>query len=135
MKADDRREPVFNAAESQTPSMCGNSMHGNRESPQVSSHDGGEKRSGKAICRTPDVYAGGQSDVPIVPEKRTNKTGTPAAESVEERGAPKGNVLPVLLVPDTEPECTRHRRQNTCDGYGQRDAALIATTQGRSRMR
>lgn len=119
MKADDRREPVVNAAESKTPSMCGNSVHGNRESPQVSPQDGGGERSGKATGRTPDVYAGGQSDDSIVPQKRANNVGEragsgycgtrrrkgeptentntglnqlpPTAEPVEERGSIKGN--------------------------------------------
>jgi hypothetical protein len=119
MKADDTREPVFNAAESKTPGMCGNSVHGNRESPQVSSRDGGEERSGKAAGRTPDMHAGGQSDDSIVPKKRANKAGErarlgycgtrrrkgektentntdlnrlqPAAEPVEERESIEGN--------------------------------------------
>ena len=73
MKADDTREPVFNAAESKTPCMCGNSPHGNRESQQVSSHDGGGERSGKAVGRTPDMHACGQSDDSIVPKKRKRK--------------------------------------------------------------
>jgi len=119
MKADDRREPVFNAAESETPRMRGNSMHGNRESPQVSSQNGGGERSGKAAGRTPDMHAGGQSDDSIVPKKRANKEGEaarsgycgtrrrkgettentntglnqlqPAAELVEERESIEGN--------------------------------------------
>lgn len=62
MRTDDYRESVLDAAESETPCMCGNSPHGNRESQQVSSHDGGEERSGKAVGRTPDMHACGQSD-------------------------------------------------------------------------
>ena len=42
-----------------------------------------------------------KSDGPIVPAKRTNKTGTPAAESVEGRGPPKGNAAMRLLASDT----------------------------------
>ena len=119
MKADDTREPVFNAAESKTPRMCGNSLHGNRESPRVSSPEGGEERSGKAAGRTPDMHAGGQSDDSIVPEKRANNASgsarsgycgtrrrkgeptentntdlnqpTRAAEPVEGRGSIEGN--------------------------------------------
>ena len=118
MKADDRREPVFNAAESQTPRMRGNSVHGNRETPQVSSPDGDEERSGNGASHTPDVHACGESDDSIVPEKQANKAGKQAglgscgtrrrkgeptentntdqnrlervAESVEERGSIKG---------------------------------------------
>ncbi len=44
-----------------------------------------------------------KSDGPIVPAKRANKAGTPAAESVEERGSPKGNVATHALAPDTAP--------------------------------
>lgn len=119
MRADDSREPVLDAAESETPRMRGNSQHGNRESPGASSQDGGEERSGKAAGRTPDMHARGQSDDSIVPKKRANKasgwagsgysgtrrrkgeatentnTGlnqpTQAAEPVEERGSIEGN--------------------------------------------
>ncbi len=38
-----------------------------------------------------DMHADRKSDGPIVPAKRANKAGTPGAESVEERGSPKGN--------------------------------------------
>lgn len=72
MRTDDYRESALDAAESETPCMCGNSPRGNRESQQVSSHDGGEERSGKAVGRTPDMHACGQSDDSIVPKKRAN---------------------------------------------------------------
>ena len=119
MRADDKREPALNAAESETPRMHGNSVHGNREIPRVSSQDGGEERSGKANCHTPDMHAYGKSDDLIVLEKQANKAdeqagpgycGTrgrkgeptentnadlnqlePVAEPVEERGSTKGN--------------------------------------------
>ena len=92
MKGDDRREPLFDAAESQTPSMRGNSLHGNRETPAISSAGGGEERSDKAQGRTADAHVAGESDGPLVPEKRANKAGpTAAAESVEGRGSTKGN--------------------------------------------
>jgi RNA-directed DNA polymerase len=94
MKGDDRREPLFDAAESQTPSMRGNSLHGNRETPAISSAGGGEERSDKAYGRTADTHVAGESDGPIVLEKRANKAGpTAAAESVEGRGPTKGNAL------------------------------------------
>jgi len=53
-----------------------------------------QQRSGKAQCRTPDMYAPRESDEPIVPAKRANKTEAPTsvAESVEERGSTKGNI-------------------------------------------
>jgi RNA-directed DNA polymerase len=96
MKSDDRREPLFDAAESQTPSMCGNSMRENRETQATPSSDGGGGRSGKAKRRTSDVHVAGESDGPIVPAKRANNAdrpnaGRPAAESAEERGSTKGN--------------------------------------------
>jgi hypothetical protein len=40
-----------------------------------------------------NVNACGKSDGPIVPTKRANKTGTPGAESAEERGSLKGKAL------------------------------------------
>ena len=49
------------------------------------------------------MYARGKSDGPVVPTKRANKTGTPAAESVEERGSPKGNAASHVIAPDTVP--------------------------------
>ena len=39
------------------------------------------------------MNADGKSDVSIVPAKRANKARTLAAESVEEREAPKGNTI------------------------------------------
>ncbi len=94
MKGDDRREPLFDAAESQTPSMRGSSMRGNRETPVASSAAGGEERSDKAQRRTADAHVAGESDDSIVPAKRANKAGpTTAAESAEGRGSTKGNAL------------------------------------------
>ena len=87
----DRREWLFDVTESETPIMCGNSMHGNRETPQVPSADGTGGRSAKADGRTADMHAGGESDDPIVPKNQTNKAGTAAAESGEGRGSAKGN--------------------------------------------
>ncbi len=68
------------------------------------------ERSEKVTGRTSDMNAVGKSDDSIVPAKRTNKTGTPAADSVEERGSPKGNVVCDLLAPDTVPKLASHRR-------------------------
>jgi len=106
MKGDDSREPLFDAAESKTLGMRGNSLHGNRETPATSSTGttrsvvGGEERSVKAHRRTADMHVAGESDGPIVPKKRANKAGRTmlrmvpaAAESVEGRGPTKGNAL------------------------------------------
>jgi RNA-directed DNA polymerase len=102
MKSDDRREPLFDAAESKTPSMCGNSLRGNRETLETPLPDGGRGRSEKANGRTSDMDVSRESDGPIVPEKRANKAGPmAAAELVEGRGSTKGNVTRTLLAPDT----------------------------------
>ena len=112
-------ESCRNAAESETLCMCGNSSRENRESLSVSvrPHRPTE-RSENVSGGNADMNADRKSDVPIVPAKRTNKTGAPAAESVEERGAPKGNVMPVLLVPDTVPDHARHRWHSRATGRG-----------------
>ena len=89
--------------------MSENFKRENREIPMVSKPKEKE-RSANASGGTADTYAIGKSDGPIVPAKRTNKTGTPVAESVEERGSPKGNAVRDLLAPDAAPGSARHRR-------------------------
>ena len=99
-----QRELPFDAAESETLSMCGNSVRGNRETLEASLPNVGEERSVKASCRTTDVHATRESDDSIVPEKRANKAGPKvAAESVEGRGSTKGNATRTSLAPDTDP--------------------------------
>jgi group II intron reverse transcriptase/maturase len=72
--------------------MCENSRRENREIPQVSPQTNGGERSVKANGRTPDMYACGKSDVPIVPSIGANKAvEQTAAESKEGRGTTKGN--------------------------------------------
>jgi RNA-directed DNA polymerase len=118
MKSDDRREPLFDAAESQTPGMRGSSMRGNRETPATSSAGGGEERSDKAQCRTADMHVDGESDASIVPEKRANKASpTVAAESVEGRGATKGNAT------QTTAGRTQGRKPASRGLWGVREAA------------
>ena len=46
---------------------------------------------GEGVCRTSHMDATKESDDLVVPQKRANKAGTPAAESVEERGSTKGS--------------------------------------------
>jgi RNA-directed DNA polymerase len=97
------RKLFMDAAESETLRMRGNSLHGNRETLEIPLPQG-EGRSGKALCRTPDMNVPRESDGPIVPEKRSNKTGLKAvAEIVEGRGPTKGNAQRTLLAPDAEP--------------------------------
>ena len=98
MKGSVQRELLFDAAESQTLSMRGNSMRENRETPATPSADGGEGRSEKANCRTSDAHVAGESDGLIVPTKRANKAAIQltlwdrsAAESVEGSRPTKGN--------------------------------------------
>lgn len=111
--SDDHRKPLVDATESQTPSMRGNFMRENRETHEVPSPDGGRGRSGKAIGRTPDMHASGESDGPIVPSKRANKAADmlgmnpAAAESVEGRGSTKGNGPRTRLAPDAVPDSKR----------------------------
>ncbi len=125
--SDDNREPPVDAAESETLRMRENSMHGNRETLDTPApQDAG--RSGKVLCRTPDMHVSRESDGPIVPQKRTNKTGLKAvAETVEGRGPTKGNAARTLLAPDTVPGNAWHRIVWYTTGS--------SLTQGRSRMK
>ena len=118
--SDAHRKPPMDAAESETLSMRGNSMHGNRETLETPSPQGAG-RSEKANGRTADMHVSRESDGPIVPEKRTNKAGPlAAAESVEGRGPTKGNDVQVLLAADTAPRKAWHRHaRRTRVAYGQ----------------
>jgi RNA-directed DNA polymerase len=124
MRGDVDRKPPLDAAESKTLGMRGDSLHGNRETPATSSAGGGEERSEKAQRRTADAHVTGESDGPIVPEKRANKAGrtmrsmVPAvAESVEGRGSTKGN------VPQATAGRTQGRRPASRGLWGVREAA------------
>jgi len=100
--SDVTRKSPMDATESETLRMRGNSLHGNRETLEAPS-SADEGRSEKAQGRTSGMHASSESDGPIVPKKRANKTGLPAAEPVEGRGSTKGNDPETLLVPDSEP--------------------------------
>ena len=123
------------ATESENLSMCENFKRENREIPSISdSTDGESERSAKATGHHADMHVDGKSDGPIVPTKRANKTGTPAAESVEERGSPEGNVN------SSYSRRTQCRITRDIDGHHVRQVwsvctLLSAMTQGRSRMR
>ena len=107
--SDANRKPLGNAAESETLRMCGNSMHGNRETLETPAPQGAG-RSEKASCRTSDTHVARESDGLIVPKKRANKAGPKAAaEPVEGRGPTKGNDMQVLLAADTAPRKAWHR--------------------------
>jgi len=57
----------------------------------------------ETTCTSLAVFFWKAADGSIVPEKQTNKAGTPVAESVEERGPPEGMLCGFALVLDTEP--------------------------------
>ena len=94
MKRHEQREFRFDASESETLRMDGSSLRGNRETSVIPCGDHSPMgRSEKATSRTVDMHVTEESDDLVVPTKRANKAGTPAAESVEERGSTKGNRL------------------------------------------
>jgi RNA-directed DNA polymerase len=76
---------------SETLHMRRNSARENRETSLLPFPDGGDGRVGKADGLKPTMHGGEESDGPIVPTKRPNKAGRPAAEGVEGRGPTKEN--------------------------------------------
>ena len=111
--SDANRKPLMDAAESETLSMCGNSMHGNRETLETPTSQGAG-RSEKANGRTSDMHVSRESDGPIVPQKRANKAGPKAAaESVEGRGSTKGNAEQTLLRRTQ----SRESEASDCEAY------------------
>lgn len=127
-------ESEMTPTESKTTGTVGNFPHGSRETPATSVSPMEADRSEKARCHKSDMHVAGESDGSIVPEKRANKTGTPVAEFVEERGPPEGNVTQYAFVPDTVPGYTNvlvYRLTTACKD----DSISTVTSQGRSRMR
>jgi RNA-directed DNA polymerase len=86
-------ESSSDPAQSETLSMRGNSLRGNREVPVPSIVDGSMDRSGKGNPLTPDMHGAGKSDDGVVPEKSPNKGRRPA-EAMEGRPSTKGNSVP-----------------------------------------
>ena len=73
-------------------------MHENRETSTVSRFM--RERSGKAICRNPDMNAVEGSDRAVVPMKLPNKVVLAAsAEAVEGRARTKENVAELYTSP------------------------------------
>jgi hypothetical protein len=105
-------------------------MHENRETSTVSRDM--RERSGKAICRNPDMNAVEESDRAVVPVKLPNKEERLAsAEVVEGRARTKENVAESYTSPTQSgevrvPGVPRRARSET------RFDAII---QGKSRMR
>ncbi len=72
------RESPNGPTESETPRMCGRSMHENREIPSAPVGEDRKLsagRSGKACGHNPDMHAGGKSHIGIVPVNAGNKAG------------------------------------------------------------
>ena len=91
-------ESLKDLAQSETLSMHGHSLRGNREVLEVPSENC-EGRLEKATNHTSNMYASRKSDSCIVPEKQPNKNGeNPLAEAVEERQLTKGNALDLAAV-------------------------------------
>ncbi len=77
-------------------------------------------RSEKANSQPSDMHVTEESDDLVVPGKRANKAGTPAAESVEERGSTKGNRIQMTSsrtqCRNIWGVCLDHVRQVSCFG-------------------
>ena len=107
-----------------------NNRHENRETSAVSRIIG--DRSGKAICRTPDMNAVEGSDRAVVPMKLPNKEVLAAsAEVVEGRARTKENVAELYTSPTQSgevrvPGVTRRARS---------EIRFDAIIHGKSRMR
>jgi group II intron reverse transcriptase/maturase len=115
--AGDNREPCVDVKEPKNLGMCGNSMRENRETLPVPLTDGGGGRPEKAERPKSGMHADRESDDLIVPTKRVNKAGPPAAEPVEGRGSTKGNAQ------STDTPRTQSRKRASLGLLGVRVAA------------
>ena len=93
IKHSEKGELCKNPAQSETRSMYGRSLHGNREVPTMPATDGGAGRTVKATSRNPVMNVFGKSDGCVVPKKQPNKDDLrwTTAEAVEGRHSTKGN--------------------------------------------
>ena len=100
-------------------------MHENRETSSVSPLGG---RSGKAESRTPDMYAGEESDRVAVPRKPPDNGAQASAEVVEGRARTKENT--------SQSRTPRHRRGAACPRVWRVCVrfALTPCIRGKSRM-
>jgi hypothetical protein len=103
-------------------------MHENRETSSVSSMG---DRSGKAERRTPDVYAGEESDRAVLPMKPPNNGARASAQGMEERARVKENIGP----PHTRPTQCRIMHVPAADRCAVGGFAPAVTIQDKSRMR
>lgn len=86
----DKREPLVNPAQSETPGTLGNSMRENRETPQASGSSTPDRLE-KATSYKTSMHASGESDEQVVPAKRPNNGEQSPAEGVEGSCSTKGN--------------------------------------------
>jgi hypothetical protein len=135
----DHGEFDVSPTESETTGTVENFPHGSRETPETSALAGAD-RSEKARRRKPDMHVSGESDSPIVPEKRANKGSVPLpAEPVEGRGLTKENARPSLLD-RTQRRASRSRGLSGVREAARRDRSILKRSfdvfiRGRSRMR
>ena len=104
MKGGVTREPSFDATESETLGMRGNSLHGNRETPKTPTLGRQRGTVGEGQWPYVGMHVCGESDGPIVPKKRANKAGAMRRRRSpwREGGRPRGTTTSAR-VPDTEP--------------------------------
>ncbi len=108
--------------------MCGNSMHENREIPDVPSH-GGEGRLVKACSRTIGMYATGKSDEPVVPVKRANKSICDCRGGVcGGKGFGRGEDAIERDIPDSEPAATGTLQSPMSPGLERLREAIVRGT-------
>ena len=79
------RRGACRPTESETLCMRRSSMRGSRESPEATEQVLSSVRLGEVCGRYPSVYATGQSDRPIVPEKPSNKGPQPGRPATDRR--------------------------------------------------
>jgi hypothetical protein len=94
------------------PSTLRNNMHENRETSAASRSK--RERSGKAICRKPDMNAVEGSDRAVVPMKLPNKEAFALAEAVEGRARTKENAAELHTSPTQSGEIRAPRGFVAC---------------------
>ena len=111
------REHPADCAQSETPSMHGNSTRENRETPSTPVVEGVTGRLEKALSQKSNMHVGGDSDGRVVPTKCPNNGGEPPAEGREGRRPTKENIGQA-----TAPR-TQSRTSASSDLLGVREAA------------
>jgi RNA-directed DNA polymerase len=108
--SDDKREPLTNPAQSETPGMSGNSMRENRETPWASGGNTPDRLE-KATSYKTSMHAGGESDEQVVPAKRSNNGEQSVTEGVEGSCSTKGNT-------EETHTCRTQGREHVSQGLG-----------------